>query len=57
MLTDALRSGFGVFVNGQHAIVFPSIAIALSVLSVNFIRAGLPLMATLSGIAGIRAPL
>ncbi len=37
MLTDAFRSGFGVFVEGQHAIVFPGIAIALSVLSVNFI--------------------
>lgn len=41
MLTDALRSGFGGFVNGQHAIVFPGIAIALSVLSVNFIGDGL----------------
>lgn len=41
MLTDAFRSGFGVFVNGQHAIVFPGIAIALSVLSVNFIGDGL----------------
>lgn len=41
MLTDAFRSGFGVFVNGQHAIIFPGIAIALSVLSVNFIGDGL----------------
>jgi peptide/nickel transport system permease protein len=41
MLTDAFRSGFGVFVTGQHAIVFPGIAIALSVLSVNFIGDGL----------------
>ncbi len=37
MLTDAFRSGFGVFVTGQHAIIFPGIAIALCVLSVNFI--------------------
>lgn len=41
MLTDAFRSGYGVFVNGQHAILFPGIAIALSVLSVNFIGDGL----------------
>src|ERR687897_3106388 len=41
MLTDAFRSGFGVFVQGQHAIVFPGIAIALCVLSVNFIGDGL----------------
>jgi len=41
MLTDAFRSGFGVFVNGQHAIIFPGIAIALAVLSVNFIGDGL----------------
>ncbi len=41
MLTDAFRSGFGVFVEGQHAILFPGIAIALSVLSVNFIGDGL----------------
>jgi peptide/nickel transport system permease protein len=41
MLTDAFRSGFGVFVNGQHAIIFPGVAIALSVLSVNFIGDGL----------------
>ncbi|PLS85355.1 MAG: diguanylate cyclase [Actinobacteria bacterium] len=41
MLTDAFRSGFGVFVQGQHAIVFPGIVIALSVLSVNFIGDGL----------------
>lgn len=41
MLTDAFRSGFGVFVNGQHAILFPGIAIALAVLSVNFIGDGL----------------
>lgn len=41
MLTDAFRSGFGVFTEGQHAIVFPGIAIALSVLSVNFIGDGL----------------
>ena len=41
MLTDAFRSGFGVFVTGQHAIIFPGIAIALSVLSVNFIGDGL----------------
>ncbi len=30
MLTDAFRSGFGVFLQGQHAIIFPGIAIALS---------------------------
>jgi peptide/nickel transport system permease protein len=41
MLTDAFRSGFGVFVEGQHAIIFPGIAIALSVLAVNFIGDGL----------------
>lgn len=41
MLTDAFRSGFGVFVSGQHAIIFPGVAIALSVLSVNFIGDGL----------------
>lgn len=41
MLTDAFRSGFGVFTEGQHAIIFPGIAIALSVLSVNFIGDGL----------------
>ncbi|MGH3086955.1 MAG: ABC transporter permease, partial [Rubrobacteraceae bacterium] len=41
MLTDAFRSGFGVFVEGQHAILFPGIAIALAVLSVNFIGDGL----------------
>jgi peptide/nickel transport system permease protein len=41
MLTDAFRSGYGVFVQGQHAIIFPGIAIALSVLSVNFIGDGL----------------
>jgi peptide/nickel transport system permease protein len=41
MLTDAFRSGFGVFVAGQHAIIFPGIAIALAVLSVNFIGDGL----------------
>lgn len=41
MLTDAFRSGYGVFVEGQHAILFPGIAIALSVLSVNFIGDGL----------------
>jgi peptide/nickel transport system permease protein len=41
MLTDAFRSGFGVFVEGQHAIIFPGIAIALAVLSVNLIGDGL----------------
>lgn len=41
MLTDAFRSGYGVFTEGQHAIVFPGIAIALSVLAVNFIGDGL----------------
>jgi peptide/nickel transport system permease protein len=41
MLTDAFRSGFGVFVQGQHAIIFPGIAIALAVLSVNFVGDGL----------------
>jgi peptide/nickel transport system permease protein len=41
MLTDAFRSGFGVFLQGQHAIIFPGIAIALAVLSVNFIGDGL----------------
>ena len=32
---------FGVFVQGQHGIIFPGIAIALAVLSVNFIGDGL----------------
>ena len=41
MLTDAFRSGFGVFLDGQHAIIFPGVAIALSVLAVNFIGDGL----------------
>ena len=41
MLTDAFHSGFGVFLQGQHAIIFPGLAIALSVLSVNFIGDGL----------------
>ena len=41
MLTDAFHSGFGVFVEGQHAIIFPGIAIALAVLAVNFIGDGL----------------
>jgi peptide/nickel transport system permease protein len=41
MLTDAFRSGYGVFVTGQHAIIFPGIAIALCVLVVNFIGDGL----------------
>ncbi len=41
MLTDAFRSGFGVFLQGQHAIIFPGIAIALAVLSVNLIGDGL----------------
>ena len=41
MLTDAFRSGYGVFVDGQHAIIFPGVAIALCVLSVNFIGDGL----------------
>jgi peptide/nickel transport system permease protein len=41
MLTDAFRSGFGVFLQGQHAIIFPGIAIALAVLSVNIIGDGL----------------
>jgi ABC-type dipeptide/oligopeptide/nickel transport system permease subunit len=41
MLTDAFKSGFGVFTEGQHAIIFPGIAIALSVLAVNFIGDGL----------------
>ena len=41
MLTDAFHSGFGVFVEGQHAIIFPGIAIALVVLAVNFIGDGL----------------
>jgi peptide/nickel transport system permease protein len=41
MLTDAFRSGFGVFLEGQHAIIFPGIAIALAVLAVNFIGDGL----------------
>jgi peptide/nickel transport system permease protein len=41
MLTDAFHSGFGVFLQGQHAIIFPGIAIAFSVLAVNFIGDGL----------------
>src|SRR5215204_1335763 len=41
MLTAAFHSGFGVFVEGQHAIIFPGIAIALAVLAVNFIGDGL----------------
>src|SRR5215210_7282968 len=41
MLTDAFRAGYGVFQQGQHAIIFPGIAIALSVLAVNFIGDGL----------------
>jgi peptide/nickel transport system permease protein len=41
MLTDAFKSGFGVFVTGQHALIFPGIAIALAVLSVNFVGDGL----------------
>lgn len=41
MITDAFRSGFGVFTTGQHAILFPGLAIALTVLSVNFIGDGL----------------
>jgi peptide/nickel transport system permease protein len=41
MLTDAFKSGFGVFVEGQHALVFPGVAIALAVLSVNFVGDGL----------------
>jgi len=41
MLTDSFRSGFGVFTEGQHALIFPGLAIALSVLSVNFIGDGL----------------
>lgn len=41
MLTNAFRAGFGVFTTGQHAIIFPGIAIALCVLSVNFIGDGL----------------
>ena len=41
MLTDAFNSGFGVFLQGQHAIIFPGLAIALCVLSVNFIGDGL----------------
>ena len=41
MLTDAFHSGFGVFLQGQHAIIFPGIAIALAVLAVNFIGDGL----------------
>ena len=41
MLTDAFRAGYGVFIQGQHAIVFPGIAIALCVISVNFIGDGL----------------
>jgi peptide/nickel transport system permease protein len=41
MLTDAFKSGFGVFVEGQHALIFPGVAIALAVLSVNFVGDGL----------------
>lgn len=41
MLTDAFRSGFGVFINGQHALIFPGLAIAASVLAVNLIGDGL----------------
>jgi peptide/nickel transport system permease protein len=41
MLTDAFKSGFGVFVEGQHALIFPGAAIALAVLSVNFVGDGL----------------
>jgi peptide/nickel transport system permease protein len=41
MLTDAFHAGFGVFITGQHAIIFPGVAIALCVLSVNFIGDGL----------------
>jgi len=41
MLTDAFKSGFGVFVTGQHALIFPGVAIALAVLSVNFVGDGL----------------
>lgn len=41
MLTDAFRSGYGVFVNGQHAILFPGLTIFLAVLAVNFIGDGL----------------
>jgi peptide/nickel transport system permease protein len=41
MLTDAFHSGFGVFVEGQHAIIFPGIAIALAVPAVNSIGDGL----------------
>ncbi|CAA9459611.1 MAG: Dipeptide transport system permease protein DppC [uncultured Rubrobacteraceae bacterium] len=41
MLTDAFESGFGVFVEGQHALIFPGVAIALAVLSVNFVGDGL----------------
>jgi peptide/nickel transport system permease protein len=41
MLTDAFRSGISVFYEGQHALIFPGLAIALSVLSVNFIGDGL----------------
>ncbi|MFE7034496.1 ABC transporter permease [Streptomyces sp. NPDC057621] len=41
MITDAFRSGFGVFLTGQHAILFPGLAIALCVLAVNFIGDGL----------------
>ena len=40
-LTEKFASPSLAFVNGQHAIVFPGIAIALSVLSVNFIGDGL----------------
>ena len=41
MLTDAFKSGYGVFVQGQHALIFPGIAIALAVLAVNFVGDGL----------------
>ena len=41
MLTDAFKSGYGVFVEGQHALIFPGIAIALAVLAVNFVGDGL----------------
>jgi peptide/nickel transport system permease protein len=41
MLTNSFRAGFGVFTDGQHAIIFPGIAIALAVLAVNFIGDGL----------------
>jgi peptide/nickel transport system permease protein len=41
MLTDAFRSGISVFYEGQHALIIPGLAIAISVLSVNFIGDGL----------------